>query len=106
VDNFRAQLSNRWESHLLGEVRPSTFIWTPEGAERLLAAAITSRLTQRVGSFGRLLCPRESRPIAFGGQTTRRRPGESPGAASIGFARPRVEEDSRALPVFDLIAAA
>jgi hypothetical protein len=68
VDNSPTRLPNRWKTYLKGEGRPSSFVCTPEGAERLLAAAMTSKLTQRVGSFGRFVMPVKPRPATSRGK--------------------------------------
>jgi hypothetical protein len=63
VDNFRQQLPNRWETYLKGAGWSTSFVFTPEGAERLLVAAMISMPTQRVGSFGRLLLSARVPPL-------------------------------------------
>ena len=95
VDNFRPQLPNRWETYLKEESGSTTFVRTPEGAERLLVAAMTSMPTQRVGSFGRLLLSaRIPRSRAFGTYVEAASRGES-GRRLDRFREYRVEEDPR-----------
>ena len=84
------------EPDLSGVGARSNVVCTPGGAERLLVAAITSRHTQREGSFGcfavcELACRRPSEIAP--GQTSRRCPGRRSTAST--FASPRVEEDDR-----------
>jgi hypothetical protein len=66
VDNSRDNLLTRWRTRLKDARRTSSVVTAPEGAERLLAAEMISRLTQRVGSFGRISLP--AVPTAFWGR--------------------------------------
>ena len=57
MDKSRVDFRIRWKTRLNGRGRSYSLYRTSEGAERLLVAAMTSRLMQRVGSFGRFFVP-------------------------------------------------
>jgi hypothetical protein len=57
VDKSRDEIPSKWKTRLNYVLPRRSVFSTPGGAERLLAAEMTSRHTQRVGSFGRFAMP-------------------------------------------------